>query len=129
MRKMKISDSVLQYDKIPYTNRKIKKSKCHENTTTNIDYTTIANSSGHPTGVVKPVCRRPTLPLTAKPVQSKGHTFKILNTSNPPYMDQGPTANQSGKVIKINSVHIFIVIRIVYQKDLVTSIKVAFFYP
>ena len=56
--------------------------------------------TSNPTGVVKPVYGIPTFPLTAKAVQSKGHTFKNI-VNNPPYIDWGPTANQSGEVIKM----------------------------
>ena len=52
----------------------------YENTTKNIDYTTIADrltkvsgsNNSHPTGVVKPVYERSIFPLTAKAAWSKG---------------------------------------------------------
>ena len=110
-------------DKNPYTYRIIKKATWqHKNATKNFDYTTIADrlrtvswsNSSHQTGVVKPVYERSTFPLTATAVQSKGHTFKNF-VNNPPYRDWGPTANQSGEVIKMWYTHIYSNIK-VYQK-------------
>ena len=95
------------YDKRPYTHRKSKKQRDDKKRHQNFDYTAIADrlrtvswsNSSYPTGVVKPVYERSTFPLTATAVLSKGHTFeKFVN--NPPYRDWGPTANQSGEVIK-----------------------------
>ena len=78
-------DLTQSYDKSPYTDRTIQKATWkHEDDTKNFDYTTIADrlrtvswgNDSHPTGVVKPVYGIPTFPLTAKVLQSKGHTFK-----------------------------------------------------
>ena len=40
--------------------------------------TVIQSNDSNPVGVVKPVNGMPTLPLTTKTVQSKGHAFKNL---------------------------------------------------
>ena len=70
-------DLTQSYDRSPYTHRKIQKAtRQHKNATKSLDYTTIADrlswgNDSHPTGVVKPVYRIPTFPLSAKSVQSK----------------------------------------------------------
>ena len=73
------------YDESPYTHRQIQKATWQQkNSTKNFDYTTIADrlrtvswsSDSHQTVVVKPAYGIPTFPLTAKAVQSKGHTIE-----------------------------------------------------
>ena len=78
------------------------------------DYTAIADrvktvslsNCSHPTVVVNLELQ---LPKAA--VQSKGHTFKMVN--NPTNRDSGSMANQRGEVMKI-SARTFSVINIVY---------------
>ena len=81
----KKKEEIQSYGKSPYTDRKIQKvMRQHKSATKNFDHKTIAErlrtvswgNDSHPTGVVKPVYGIPTFPLTAKAVQSKGHTFK-----------------------------------------------------
>ena len=71
------------------TNRKFKNQlTTQQNATRYFDYTTIVDrlrtiswsNNSHPSGVVKPFYRYPTFPLTAKAVQSKGHTFTLTFT-------------------------------------------------
>ena len=78
-------DLTQSYDKSPNTDRKIQKATWqHKNDTTNFDYTTIADrlrtvswgNDSHPTGVVKPVYRIPTFPLTTKAMLSKDTHLK-----------------------------------------------------
>ena len=66
-----------QYEKSPYTDRKVQKATWqHKTATKNFDYTTIADrlwtvsrsDDSHPIDVVIPVYRIPTFPLTAKAV-------------------------------------------------------------
>ena len=72
--------------KAPTPTEKSKKQRDNRKRHEKFDDTTIADRLGtvswgndsHPTGVVKPVYGIPTFPLTAKAVQSKGHTFKHL---------------------------------------------------
>ena len=71
--------------KAPTPTEKSKKWK-DKSATKNFDYTTIADqlrtvswsNDSHQSGVVKPVYGIPTFPLSAKAVQSEGHTFKNL---------------------------------------------------
>ena len=71
--------------KAPYQ-QKIQQPIDRTKTTKNFDYTMIADklrtiswsNNSHPTGVVKPVYERSTLPVAATAVLSKGHTFKNL---------------------------------------------------
>ena len=69
----------------------------------------------------------PSLPINHKSLQSKGHTFQNF-VNNPPYIDRGPTANKSGEVIKCCT-KIFMEIRMIYQKYIVTSARVSYAPP
>ena len=75
--KKKGRDLTQSYDKSPYTTAKSKKQRDNiKNATKNFDYTTIEDrsrtvswsNSSHPTGVVKPVYKRSTFPLTTTAV-------------------------------------------------------------
>ena len=128
-RKEKKGDLTQSYDKTSYTNRKFETKGQHTNATKNFDYITIADrlrtvswsNNSHPTGVVKPVYGYPTFPLPQKPCYQKDTHLKICN--NPPYVDWGPTANQSGEVIKMWYTNMYSNKKYI-KKYLVTSIKV-----
>ena len=75
-------DLTQSYNKSPYSHRKIQKpTREPKNATKNFDYTTIVDrlrtvswsTDSHTTGVVKPVYRIPTFPLTAKTVIKMKH--------------------------------------------------------
>ena len=94
------------YDKIPYTNRTVKRAKWqHKQRQRKFDFTSIADrlrtvsmsNYGHQTGVVIRFTRQPSHSHVIK----RTHIQKVVN--KPSYIDNKPTATPSREVIKINT--------------------------
>ena len=107
-RKQKSSDSVLWQK--PYTSGIKKNNVKHKNATKMFDYSALEDqlstvswsNDSHPTGVVKPVNGIQTFPPTSTSCAVKRtYIKKFVNDHS--YKDPGPTTNQSGDVMKINT--------------------------
>ena len=77
-------DLTQSYEKCPCTNTQIQQRDNTKSATKHFDYTTISNwlrtvnksNESHPSCVDKPFYGIPIVQITAKDVDSKGHTFK-----------------------------------------------------
>ena len=101
----------------------------HKNATKNFDYTTIADRLGRSVRV-KTVIQQAWLTAIRLPNLQTNRNSRVIKwthilkfVKNPPYRVWGPTANQSGEVIKMRYTNIYSNI-ILYQKNLGASIKV-----